>query len=960
LTTLHLDLETFSEVPITHGTHAYAERAEVLLVAVAVDDAPVDVWDTQDRPDWRSDLQRLINDADTVVIHNSHFDRTVLRHCGVTIPVEKIEDTMVLALQHSLPASLGALCDVLDVPSDIAKDKAGRKLIQLFCKPRGKNVKLRRADRDTHPAEWAAFVEYARLDVDAMRDVRRRLPRWNNSVGERELWRLDQRINDGGIAVDVGLARAALRAFERTSRSLAVRSGRLTNGAVGSLTQRAKLLDYLRGVLHLDIADLTKATVAGVLQRKDLHPEARELLEIRQQAAATSPAKYGVIINAASSDGRLRGIIQFCGASRTGRDAGRLFQPQNLPRTFLKPDYIESGIAAMKLDCEDLLIDNVSELCTGAVRGCLIAEPGKKLVISDLSNIEGRVLAWLAGEQWKVDAFYAFDRGEGHDLYVVAYSKAFGVEADVVVENKKTSDGTMRQYGKVMELAGGYGGGVGAYRTMGGAAVDALKDDAIQTLVTSWRKAHPKTVALWHAVERAARAAIDKPLEEFPVGALSVGMKDKWLRIKLPSGRYLSYPDAAVNDDGRITHSGVNQFTKKWETLETYGGKLCIAQGTLVLTDAGWLPIEWVTSLHKLWDGVEWVANTGLANNGVKGVIQVSGVWMTPDHEVLTTGGWVRASQSEGLERADPRIPYGCQLPREQRTPITVVAPLRVRDYGDTRRFRDSETAEAGRSRIVRLYAQQDHSGKTNLSRNVAPQSVRGMAEHVGPMHAAHASGLEELRGAWHSGLRQLAAFFFRLLGRHGSDVQRGAYAGSTGQQRELHAGELPLGQQQKTSAEQAKQFSHRNTVGTDNRGRSGGSVRDEPLHFVLSGESGRAGSQVVRGAGHIAQVYDIMNCGPRQRFVVASEGGDVFIVHNCENIVQAVARDVFMVGMRNAEAAGYPVCIRVHDELITETPDTAEYNVDRLSALMATNPSWAAGLPLRAAGFETHRYRKD
>ena len=653
MVTLYLDTETYCDVPITHGTHAYAEQAEVTLVALAVDDDPVSVWDTQDRPDWRFELQCLINDADTVVIHNSHFDRTVLRHCGVRIPVEKIEDTMVLALQHSLPASLGALCDVLGVPSDLAKDKAGKKLIQLFCKPRGKNVKLRRATRDTHPADWAAFVEYARLDVDAMRDVRGRVPRWNDVPGERDLWRHDQNINDRGIAVDVNLARAALRAFERTAGSLAVRSGLLTGGAVGSLTQRQRLLDYLRDEQGFEPEDLTKATVAGLLQRKDLNPLVRELLEIRQQAAATSPAKYQVIINAASSDSRLRGIIQFCGASRSGRDAGRLFQPQNLPRTFLGAAVVEMGIAAMKADCEDMIFDNVTELCTGAVRGCLVAAPGKKLVISDLSNIEGRILAWLAGEQWKVKAFYDFDRGVGHDLYVVAYATAFGVTPEVVVENKKTGDGTMRHYGKVMELAGGFGGGVGAYRTMGGAAVDAMKDDAIQTLVTAWRKAHPKIVALWYAVERAARAAIEAPKDEFPVGDLRLSMQGKWLRIRLPSGRYLSYPDAAVNDDGRLTHSGVHQLTKKWTTLDTYGGKLV-------------------------------------------------------------------------------------------------------------------------------------------------------------------------------------------------------------------------------------------------------------------------------------------------------------------ENIVQAVARDVFMVGMRGAETGGYPVCIRVHDELITETPDTADFTVDKLSAIMATNPSWSAGLPLRAAGFETHRYRKD
>jgi len=653
LVTLYLDTETYCDVPITHGTHAYAEQAEVTLVALAVDDDPVAVWDTQDRSNWRADLQRLIDGADTVVIHNSHFDRTVLRWRGVTIPVEKIEDTMVLALQHSLPPSLGALCDVLGVPSDLAKDKAGKKLIQLFCKPRGKNIKLRRATRDTHPADWTAFVEYARLDVDAMRDVRGRVPRWNDVSGERDLWRHDQNINDRGIAVDVDLARAALRAFERTSGSLAVRSGILTGGAVGSLTQRQRLLDYLSDAHDFVPEDLTKATVAGLLQRKDLDPVVRELLEIRQQAAATSPAKYQVIINAASSDSRLRGVIQFCGASRTGRDAGRLFQPQNLPRTFLDAAVVEMGIAAMKADCEDMIFDNVTELCTGAVRGCLVAAPGKKLVISDLSNIEGRVLAWLAGEQWKVKAFFDFDRGVGHDLYVVAYATAFGVTPEVVAENKKTGDGTMRQYGKVMELAGGYGGGVGAYRTMGGAAVDAMKDDAIQTLVTAWRTAHPKIVALWYAVERAARAAIEAPKDEFPVGDLRVSMQGKWLRIRLPSGRYLSYPDAAVNDDGRLTHSGVHQLTKKWTTLDTYGGKLV-------------------------------------------------------------------------------------------------------------------------------------------------------------------------------------------------------------------------------------------------------------------------------------------------------------------ENIVQAVARDVFMVGLRGAETGGYPVCIRVHDELITETPDTAEYTVDKLSAIMATNPSWAAGLPLRAAGFETQRYRKD
>lgn len=572
--TLYLDTETYSPVPITHGTHRYAEEAEVLLVAIALDDTPVTVWDCTegDWKTWAENLQCMVNFASTVVIHNSAFDRTVLRALGVNIPVEKIRDTMVQALAHSLPGSLGTLCDVLGVPTDKAKDKAGKKLIHLFTKPRPKNMKLRRADSASHPTEWAEFIEYARLDVDAMRDVYGRLPNWNNSRSERNLWRIDQRINDRGVRCDLDLARAALRAFRRTSGTLAARAAALTNGMVKSATQRGATVNYLRRMHFIETTDLTKKTVSALL-KSDLDPVARELLEIRQQAAATSPAKYKVLLDATSSDGRLRGTLQFCGASRTGRDAGRIFQPQNLPRPTMDADVIEGGIAAMKLDCEDLLFDNVTDLCSSAVRGCLVAPAGRKLVIADLSNIEGRVLAWLAGEDWKVEAFYEFDRGVGHDLYVVAYAKGFDVDPEVVVENKKSGDGSMRQYGKTMELACGYQGGVGAFRTMGGPAVAAMTDDEIQPLVTAWRKAHSNVVKLWYGVEAAAKAAIRKPDDLAFYDMLQFDIKDDWLRIKLPSGRYLSYRNAQI-EDGRITFEGTNQFTRKWERIETYGGKL--------------------------------------------------------------------------------------------------------------------------------------------------------------------------------------------------------------------------------------------------------------------------------------------------------------------------------------------------------------------------------------------------
>ena len=575
---LYLDLETYCETPIKNGAHKYAEDAEIMLVAYAWDDEPVQVWDCT-VGGWEAfapGLQKAIDRAEEVVIHNSAFDRTVLRHRGVDVPLEKITDTMVLALQHSLPGSLGQLCDVLYIDTDKAKDKDGKKLIHLFTKPRPKNVKLRRATAETHPDEWQRFIEYARLDVAATRAVFGQLPRWNDSFSERDLWRLDQRINDRGVAVDVELARSAVRAFERAGRSLAARAALLTGGRVKSATQRGALLDYLRDAHGVAPDDLTGSTVKKLLE-SDLDDTVRELLHIRQQAAATSPAKYSALLGAVSSDNRLRGTVQFCGAARTGRDAGRIFQPQNLPRT---PDWFDDEVQditvrAFKADAEDILWDNVSDRCAMAVRGCLVAEKGNKLTIADLSNIEGRVLAWLAGEDWKIEAFKAYDRGEGPDLYKVTAGRILNKDPFEVTKTERQNQG------KVPELAGGYGGGLGAYRKMGGKVFDAMDDETIEEIVHAWRRAHPRTKALWYDIERAAKSAIREPGESFDVrNLLRFDVTDDaegrmWLRMRLPSGRYLCYLKPRIEpDSGKILYEGMNQYTRQWSVLETYGGKL--------------------------------------------------------------------------------------------------------------------------------------------------------------------------------------------------------------------------------------------------------------------------------------------------------------------------------------------------------------------------------------------------
>lgn len=608
MTKLWLDLETFSEVPITHGTHAYAEKAEVMLFAWAIDDGPVSVWDrTQDQTAPQA-LVAAIQDPDVIVYaHNSHFDRTVLRHAmpGFCPPIERWRDTMARALAHGMPGALGALCDVLKIDTDQAKDKDGKQLIHLFCKPRPANSALRRATRETHPDQWAKFVSYAGGDIKAMRAIAAKLPEWNYKGEELALWHLDQRINDRGVAVDIELAQAAITTVEREQKTLAKRTQTLTDGDVQAATQRDAMLAHVLVEYGVNLPDMQQSTLERRINDPDLPVALRELLAIRLQASTTSTAKYKTLIKGASSDGRLRGTMQFCGASRTGRWAGRLFQPQNLPRPTLKQAEIDSGIEALKADCADLVTDNVMALASSAIRGAIIAPQGKKLVVADLSNIEGRMLAWLAGEDWKLQAFRDYDAGTGHDLYKLAYAKAFGVDPDTV-------EGDQRQIGKVKELMLGYEGGVGAYIT--GAAtyridLEAMAEYAVGTIPDStkqealrayewaekkrrtfglskrayvvcdsfkrlWRNSNPNIASWWKEVENNVVAAIVRPGVTRTSRRVKMRRDGNWLRIALPSGRALCYPSPRVDDQGKVSYMGVNHYTRKWQRLKTYGGKL--------------------------------------------------------------------------------------------------------------------------------------------------------------------------------------------------------------------------------------------------------------------------------------------------------------------------------------------------------------------------------------------------
>lgn len=600
---LYLDTETYSETPIKHGGYKYTAGCECMIITYAIDKGDVQVWDAPQNPFMPDDLVGALKSDTLITSHNSNFDRNVLKFSlGYDIPIERWRCTMVRAMSHGLPGSLDKLSEIFKL-GDSAKHKSGKKLIHLFCKPN----KGKRNGYETHPKEWAEFIEYAKSDIVAMRRLDSILPRWNSTDSELAYWFLDQRCNDRGINVDVELARAALRAVDKEQLTLRARTSELTDGELESTTQRDSTLTYMLEAFGVSLPDMTMATIQRRLEDPDLPQELKELLQIRLQASSTSTAKYKSILNAVNDDGRVRGLIQFCGAIRTGRDAGRTIQPQNFPsRGLMDEKDIESGIRLMKEDCADLVYDNMMHLTSSCLRSTLTAGPGMKLISADLSNIEGRYLAWAAGEEWKLQAFRDFDAGIGPDLYKLAYAKSFKIEPDKVDKNQ-------RSIGKVQELALGYAGGVGAFLTFAaayGIDLEDMANTAYGTLPSAvvkeaedfyewnvkqkrntyglskkayvvcesfkrlWRQAHPMTVALWAGLADICSKAITTVNTNFVYGMFKARRDGQWLRLTMPSGRSLCFPYPQVDEKGTISFMGMNQYTRKWERITTHGGKL--------------------------------------------------------------------------------------------------------------------------------------------------------------------------------------------------------------------------------------------------------------------------------------------------------------------------------------------------------------------------------------------------
>ena len=642
---LYLDFETYSGIDLKKvGSYAYAEHpsTEVLICTYAFDDEPVRVWDCTDGSDMPGDLHRALrrlvkpNSRMKIVGHNFlMFDRLIMKHCwGFDIPVSNTIDTMIWAFRHALPGSLDALCEVLGVSADNAKDKRGKALIQRFSKPTPKNYKIRRYTAETHPDEWALFIKYAVSDITAMREVFHKLPRWGNSEFEDRVLELDQLINDRGFKVDVALAESAIEAVEKHKVQLQEEAQRKYGG---SLTGK-DFLPILRELAPAHrIHNAQKSTLNDLLADDDLPDDARAIIEMRLGAASTASTKYNPLLLGRSSDDRRRGCIQYGGAKRTLRFAGKGFQPQNLARGYYHDDELDKGIAALLKGRAHRRFD-VAKLTASTVRSCIIPEAGKKFVVADYSNVEGRGLAWLAGEDDLIEVFV-----NGVDVYKKLASTVFNVAYEDVTKDQ-------RQIAKAMVLGLGYAGGVGAFvtfaknlgldlndmtNTLAGTFPDHIwaatargyewariqeakrpprpgeKDDrpsyildkkvwrTCDALKRMYREANPAIVQFWRDIEDAAMAAIRNPGKEFTAGPRGVKFSRNvetdnngnkvagwWLRMTLPSGRVMSYPgvglsvsketdeDGKVSTNVRIKYQGENQLTRQWGFQYTYSGKL--------------------------------------------------------------------------------------------------------------------------------------------------------------------------------------------------------------------------------------------------------------------------------------------------------------------------------------------------------------------------------------------------
>lgn len=573
MTELGIDIETYSSNDLTScGVYKYVEAPDftILLFAYSIDGEKaqcIDLASGEVLPDW---IIAALTDPDVLkTAFNAAFERICLtKYLGLSKPLDPAQwqCTMVLAARMGLPLSLGQCGEVLHLAE--GKMTEGKALIRYFSVP-GKNGK-RHLPADA-PDKWQTFKDYNNRDVDVEQAIRKRVRRLQPAAFDELLYIADQEINDRGVMIDQVLVDAAARFDDEYKAELLKQAQEMTG--MENPNSPAQIKDWISQVTGFTVASLNKKNLDDLEKQLIYWPKAQQVLAIRREMGKTSNKKYSAMQTCVCKDGRIHGLLQFCGAARTGRWAGRLVQVQNLPQNHLESlDYARYLVKQGDLDEFEMNYGNVTQVLSELIRTAFIAAPGHTFHVCDFSAIEARVIAWLAGEEWVLDVF----RSNG-DIYCANASRMFKVPVE-----KHGQNAALRQKGKIATLALGYGGGVSALEAMGGSKL-GLTEDEEKEIVKLWRDSNPRIVKMWGIIEKAAISAIKTGKSVTVHRGIQIGRRWGMLTITLPSGRTICYPRAVIeteyNDGWKgdheiIEYEGLNQTTKKWGSIRTYGGKL--------------------------------------------------------------------------------------------------------------------------------------------------------------------------------------------------------------------------------------------------------------------------------------------------------------------------------------------------------------------------------------------------
>lgn len=555
--TLSIDLETYSSTGIESGVYKYVEALDfrILLLAYSINNGPVNVVDFTKGEHISIILEKMLFDPQVKkYAWNANFEIACLRkHLVKHIYVEQWYCTQALAAQAGYPLALGNCAKAIGLPEDKQKNTKGRAMIKHFCMPHKGKIAYK-----IDKYAWKDFIEYCRQDVLVEMEIHKAISWFPIDQRERKIWLIDYEINKRGIAVDMDLVNGAIHIAELDTQRNIDEIIKLTG--ISNPKSNAQIKKLINDATGEEVTTLNKASIDSVKNLVKDDATLKRVLEIRDSLSKTSIKKYIAIRNAVCKDGRIHGMLKYYGANRTGRWAGQIVQPHNLPRGTISDVSLARYAIQMK-DAESILMmyGELASVLSSCIRSAFIPSAGKWLIPSDFSAIEARVIAWYADEDWRLEVFKTHGK-----IYEASASKMFNIPIEDVTKE-------IRAKGKVAELALGYQGAAGALERMGGAAM-GLSNSDMTSIVQAWRKANKKIVKLWYNVQDAVKQAIETGFSE--IKYLKFYTINNNLLIELPSGRKLAYLACSNDVEGRITYRGVNQTTAQWEIQDTYGGKL--------------------------------------------------------------------------------------------------------------------------------------------------------------------------------------------------------------------------------------------------------------------------------------------------------------------------------------------------------------------------------------------------